>query len=259
VGVVSLRVELSQSVPGDERGGELMRTMLTAALALALGLKSDPVGVYAVIDKVVLEPKEGKPERIQIWGSFCLAKARQGDEYERPARGYLYYSIDPQKLEDCRAEWSDLGSVAAKGQGIAFGTRYAPVGRLRLANEKPKEPDAYKLGWGVQKSEGGRVGLLKLLPAPLLPPEGDEVAPGAVQLSARNVQDASRRDLEYVFEIESGSGAKETSKPLPPGEKETGWSPKLEVKPGEKYSWRVWAVGKDLKGPVASASFAGKK
>lgn len=236
-----------------------MKSVLAAALALALGAKSDPMGVYAVIEKVVLEPKEGKPERIQVWGSFCLAKGRSGDDYELPARGYLYYSIDPQKSEDCRAEWSDLASVAAKDQGVTFGTRYAPVGRLRPANEPPKGPDAYKLGWGVRKTDGGRIALLKLLAAPLLPAEGEEVAPGAVKLVARNVSNTSRRDLEYVFEIDNGAGVKETSKPFPPGEKEAGWSPTLEIKPGVKYTWRVWVVAKDFKGPIATASFVGKK
>ncbi len=236
-----------------------MKTMLAAALALGLGAKSDPMGVYAVIDKVVLEPKEGKPERIQVWGSFCLAKGRSGNEYELPARGYLYYAIDPQKLDDCRTEWSDLQSVAGKNEGIAFGTRYAPVGRLRPANEAPKGPDGYKLGWGVQKTEGGRIGLLKLLPAPLLPAEGEEVVPGAVKLAARNVADTKRRDLEYVFEIDNGAGVKETSKPFTPGEKEAGWSPTLEIKAGVKYTWRVWVVAKDFKGPIATASFVGKK
>src|ERR1043165_3395435 len=44
---------------------------LGAVLVLpALILKaSDPVGVYAVIDKVVLEPGETSPQRIQIWGT----------------------------------------------------------------------------------------------------------------------------------------------------------------------------------------------
>ncbi|MBI3855693.1 MAG: hypothetical protein HY293_08385 [Planctomycetes bacterium] len=234
-----------------------MRTLLLAALVLSL--KSDPIGVYAVIDKVVLEPKEGKPERIQIWGSFCLAKGRNGMDYEPPARGYLYYSLDPQKAETCRTEWSDLGSVAAKGQGVGFGSRYAPLARLRSANEKPEAPDIYRIGWGIQKAQGGPIGLLKQLPAPLRPAEAEVVAPGAVKLVARNAADTSLRDLQYVFEIENGAGAKETSSPLPAGDKETEWAPKLEIKAGEKYSWRVWVVGKDLKGPAASSSFAGKK
>jgi hypothetical protein len=235
-----------------------MKTLLTV-LALAPGLKSDPVGVYALVDKVVVEPAEGKPERVQLWGSFCLAKGKNGNDYEPPARGYLYYSIDLQKPEDCRAEWSDLQSVAGKLQGISFGTRYAPLPRVRAANERPKEPDLYRLGWGIQKTEGRWVGLLKLLPAPLLPAEGAEVAPGTVRLVARNVADANRRDLEYVFEIVNGAGTRETSKTLPAGEKETAWDPKLEIKAGEKYAWRVWVVGKDFKGPIASGSFAGKK
>src|SRR6185295_2027489 len=133
-----------------------MKTWLMAVLAFAPGLRSDPVGVYAVIDKVVLEPQEGKPDRVQVWGSVCLAKGKNGSEYEAPVRGYLYYSLDAPKADQCRAGWSDLGSVAAKGQGVAFGTRYAPLGRVRPASEKPGQPDIYRLGWGVQKTDGGR-------------------------------------------------------------------------------------------------------
>jgi len=35
-------------------------------------LASDPVGVYCLVDKVVLEPNETSPERIQISGTFSL-------------------------------------------------------------------------------------------------------------------------------------------------------------------------------------------
>ena len=49
-----------------------MAATLLAGLALAtvpVGA-SDPVGIYAVVKKVVFEPNETAPERIQIWGAF---------------------------------------------------------------------------------------------------------------------------------------------------------------------------------------------
>lgn len=34
---------------------------------------SDPAGVYAFVDKVVFEPDQKSPERVQVWGGFALA------------------------------------------------------------------------------------------------------------------------------------------------------------------------------------------
>src|SRR5215212_10030896 len=101
-------------------------------LALTSGLwASDPVGVYALIDKVVFEPSEGKPQRAQIWGAFALAEAKFGDEYLAPIRGYLYYTLPGEKDEVVQAEWADMKKVAGTGQVIAFGSRYKSSGRVR--------------------------------------------------------------------------------------------------------------------------------
>jgi hypothetical protein len=237
----------------------MLKTMLVLAVVFVAGVKSDPIGVYALIDRVVLEPAEGKPTRIQIWGSFSVAKGKFGSEYERPVRGYLYFSIDPKKPDDCRNEWSDLRSVAGTGQGVAFASRYSAMGRLRPATEQPKEPDVYPLEFGIQRTNGGPAALLRLHPAPLHPSEGQEVDPGPIKLIAQNVADKTQHDLFYVFELEDGTGAKERSLSVPAGQRETAWSPKSEIKAGERYTWRVWVVGKELIGPVASASFKGKK
>jgi hypothetical protein len=114
---------------------------------------SDPVGVYARIDKVVLEPNGDRPERIQIWGTFALAKKASRDEYEQPIQGYLYYSLDKNKEDVCRKEWADLKSVAGKDQCIAFGSRYKPKSTVRKADDKPKDPETYPIGIGVVKVE----------------------------------------------------------------------------------------------------------
>lgn len=125
---------------------------LGLVLVLAPGaLASDPTGVYARIDKIVLEPNDAKPERVQIWGTFALAKPRPGDEYGKPVKGYLYYSLVPGKEDTCRKEWADLKKVAGKDQCVAFGTRYAKLGTVRKADQKPKDPNPYVLGRGVVK------------------------------------------------------------------------------------------------------------
>ncbi|MCA1660297.1 MAG: hypothetical protein LC642_07155, partial [Verrucomicrobiaceae bacterium] len=56
-----------------------------SGLAMVFGViastsASDLVGVYAFIEKVVLEPSDAAPERIQLWGGFALADGR-GEKY----------------------------------------------------------------------------------------------------------------------------------------------------------------------------------
>lgn len=110
---------------------------------------SDPVGIYAVVEKVVFEPNQDSPQRIQIWGAFALADGKPGDGYEGPQRGYLYYTIPAGKEEICKKEWADLKTVAGTGQGIGFGARYAAKGRIRKKDEKPEGPDNYPIGFGL--------------------------------------------------------------------------------------------------------------
>ena len=126
--------------------------MLAAGLCSGClsALASDPVGLYALIDKVVLEPNAQSPERIQVWGVFALAKGR-GYEYEQAKRGWVYYKLNPEKPDVCRKEWADLKSVAGQEQAVGFGSRYQERGRLRKESDKPETPDVYPLGFGVTK------------------------------------------------------------------------------------------------------------
>jgi hypothetical protein len=123
-------------------------TVVTAKLGA-----SDPIGVYAVIEKVVLEPAQGQPERIQVWGAFALSDTRNQDDYLAPQKGYLYYSCAPQQLDTCRKEWADLQSVAAKGVGVGFGGRHIANGRVRSATDKPASPDVYPIRMGVFRGD----------------------------------------------------------------------------------------------------------
>jgi hypothetical protein len=112
---------------------------------------SDPTGVFARIDKVVLEPNDTAPERIQVWGAFSMAQGRSGEQYESPKTGYLYYKLPAEKADVARKEWADLKSVAGKHEIIGFGTRFEEKGRIRQAVDKVANPDAYPLGWGLVK------------------------------------------------------------------------------------------------------------
>ena len=128
--------------------------VLGASLVLTVALQaSDMVGVYAVVEKVVLEPADTAPQRIQIWGAFALADTKSGSTYGPAERGYLYYACPQGKDSICRKEWADLKSVAGKGSGVGFGFRYAPAVRVRKADEKASSPDPYPIQMGVIRIE----------------------------------------------------------------------------------------------------------
>ena len=127
---------------------QLLAVTVLACAALSPAHASDFTGVYARIDKVVLEPIAGTPERVQIWGVFSLAKSSNRVDYETPARGYLYFRLD-RDPDAARREWNDLKQVAGTGEIVAFGNRSQPA-RLRT-KEKPADPDPYVVNVGVTK------------------------------------------------------------------------------------------------------------
>jgi hypothetical protein len=124
------------------------------ALATDVLRASDPIGVYAIVDRVVVEPSSGPPQRIQIWGAFALAQPDNPDDYGAAQRGYLYFSCPQGQAEVCRTEWSDVQSVAGKSVGIGFGARRLNNGRVRKADEKPATPDDYPIRMGVVRVTG---------------------------------------------------------------------------------------------------------
>jgi hypothetical protein len=127
--------------------------LLSAGVAFATiaVAASDRVGVYAVVEKVVLEPSDKQPQRVQVWGAFQLAVKTNPNDYSDPQRGYLYYSCPAGQEATCRNEWADLQSVAGKGQAVGFGTRFKELGRVRKADEKPASPDAYPIEMGIMR------------------------------------------------------------------------------------------------------------
>jgi hypothetical protein len=136
-------------------------TILSVAAAAALAgvfaaapalHASDPVGIYAIVEKVVLEPNEAEPMRIQVWGAFALADSTMNnDDYSTATAGYVYYSCQAGKEQTCRNEWKDLKSVAGTGTGVGFGGRFEPATRIRKASEAAASPDPYPIRMGVVK------------------------------------------------------------------------------------------------------------
>jgi hypothetical protein len=105
-----------------------------------------PPVVLAVLDRVVLEPNETNPTRVQVWGTFALAKG-QG-KYEAPVSGCLYYEVVNGDEKECRKEWQQLSKQAGKKEVVAFGFCHSPeqAGKVRRDISKKDVPDTYPLG-----------------------------------------------------------------------------------------------------------------
>src|SRR5437667_7486122 len=86
-------------------------------LGASTSYASDPIGIYALVDKVVFEPSESNPERIQIWGAFAFAIGYDY-AYDKPKRGFLYYKLNSAKKDTCLKEWADLKSAAGTNQVV---------------------------------------------------------------------------------------------------------------------------------------------
>jgi hypothetical protein len=113
----------------------LLRIECASFLLLLLAINAASKGgmddIYALIEKVVLEPNDAVPERIQIWGAFAFDRpgdwrppARvQGYPPNQPRRGYLYFKLPAVETEAraARSEWAELKAMAGTGQAIAFG------------------------------------------------------------------------------------------------------------------------------------------
>jgi hypothetical protein len=237
--------------------------LLVIAVLFAAGFvrASDPIGIYTLIDRVVLEPAEGPAARIQLWGAFSFAgKPGTGDSYDPPARGYLYYAAQEGQEEVTRNEWSDLKKSAGTGKVLGFGSRYQSKGTVRSPFEKPAAPDPYPLNFGVVPVKDDAtyppVHDLLSLPVPASPPDGaTRVDPGKATLVIKNAPLFAAKYHSYVFRIEDRAGGAEESLQVEAGASETSWSPAMDIRTGEAYRWKAWVVDGSVTGPPAAAEF----
>jgi len=129
----------------------LQAALVVCAAALPPAQASDFTGIYARIDKVVLEPATGSPERIQIWGVFSISDGNRVT-FSAPARGYLYAKLEAN-AQATLAEWNDLKQVAGTGAIVAFGLNGRAL-KLRKPADKAENPDPYPTNIGVTKVRG---------------------------------------------------------------------------------------------------------
>jgi len=139
------------------RLGNVSKVSLCLAALVALvapaARASDPNGIYAFVDRVVFEPSEAAPERIQVWGGFAVAKPEDRDNYHDAERGYMYFKLRPGAEETCKKEWADLKSVAGTKQIVTFGSRFEkPLPKVRKPDAKVENADVYPKSWGMTKT-----------------------------------------------------------------------------------------------------------
>ena len=161
-------------------------------------IASGPVGIYGIVERVIFEPNERSPERVQVWGAFAFVEGgvTTPGATSMPRRGYLYFKLPSGNRQlAAKAEWADLKAVAGTGQAIGFGnwglignfsgldSRSAgsngfpyflelfPGGgsqtdvRVRPASEPPINPAVYSTNAGIVKlaDQGSHAAIVKQL------------------------------------------------------------------------------------------------
>jgi hypothetical protein len=166
--------------------------LVAAAVSLVLSTASasGPVGIYGIVERVVFEPSEASPRRVQVWGAFAYADIRAAQGWASPAaqqrsassveRGYLYFALPtlvggqttPADVELVKREWADLKAVAGTGQAIGFGRWAAGFNDLRIrpASESPTGPATYQTNAGIVKlsDDGSHAALIERLRSTLV-------------------------------------------------------------------------------------------
>ncbi|HWB11357.1 MAG TPA: hypothetical protein VG826_19160 [Pirellulales bacterium] len=219
---------------------------------------SDPVGVYAVLERVEFEPNAAQPERVKLFGWFAMSDV-SSREYKEPQHGWLCYTLPQEKKDLCRREWKDMEGVAGSGKCLAFGVRRRELGKVAEEKEKAS-PVEYTLASGLfairSDTDYDVIQNLVTIPLAASPAPDSLEAAGPVTLKAINPRGRAHPTCKLVFDlVELSTGAREKSKPIAAGETETTWSPEMRLKPGQRYSWQVEAIDGDWKSRSAGTEF----
>jgi uncharacterized protein (TIGR03382 family) len=130
--------------------------VMMGVLAMAgVAHASDPVGVYGLVNGVVLQPNATAPTHVQLFGWFALADKATSD-YTKPQAGYMYYACPSGDAATCAMEWADIQKIGAAGDCLGYGSRRDPVtfqyrdnGVVRATGEAPAKPNVYPIAMGV--------------------------------------------------------------------------------------------------------------
>lgn len=165
----------------DMKAGRTVLAVVGLLVGAAHLTASGPMGIYGIVEKVVFEPNETVPERIQVWGAFAYVDGMDGQGLTVSAakRGYLYFRIDASQADIIKKEWADLKAVAGTEQAIAFGY-WGYIGAFRgLQPDVRSDSPPYIL-------ERGQLADLRVRPASDAPasPALYQTNAGIVKLSA---------------------------------------------------------------------------
>lgn len=174
-----------------------MKTATCIALALMVLAgpaslnASGPLGIYGIVEKVVFEPDEKAPERIQVWGAFAYVDLRSEPDraVSAPQRGYLYLTLpvvlpaSKSQVDVIRREWADLKAVAGTGRAVGFGN-WGYSGRF--SGLRPDAPSSQPPHIFEASPKGGTLTDLRVRPASEAPtaPAGYQTNAGIVRLDA---------------------------------------------------------------------------
>jgi hypothetical protein len=178
-------------------------SLLAAVTALASG---GQIEVYGIVSKVVLEPNNASPERVQIWGTFTLAdnSPTGGGATLTPRRGYLYFDLPTESNVERVAmkEVSDFRAIAGKGEAVAFG-RFGYIGAFNddliksRADTKSRPP--YVLNGGGPGFNGSHAAVLvRPESAPPSDPESYPLNMGLTKLSPTGTLAAIVKQLQLA-------------------------------------------------------------
>jgi hypothetical protein len=123
--------------------------------AMTYASASGPIGIYGVVEKVVFEPDEQQPQRMQLWGAFAFVNGTPGlgTQISAVQRGYLYFQmpsgLSTQAADTVKNEWRDFKAVAGTGQAVGFGY-WGFVGPFEAPN-----PDGNNRAYILQGGVGG--------------------------------------------------------------------------------------------------------
>lgn len=127
---------------------KIMKFVMVAMFVLAFTtqvMAGGPPPVCMMVDKVVLEPDNKSPDRIQICGKFVFCS--NNSTYGKPVEGYLYYTVAKGKEDACRQEWAKLQKLVADKHVVALGSCGSPNvdGHLRNSLDTPKSPVVFPI------------------------------------------------------------------------------------------------------------------
>jgi hypothetical protein len=158
----------------------VLRTFVVVVTLLATVMPvsaSGALGIYGIVEKVIIEPADGAPERIQLWGAFAFVDgdARFGTTMSVAKRGYLYLRMPTaadgagqRQIDVIRNEWADLKAVAGTGQAVGFGSWYY-IGRFE--NLQP-DVSTRNPPYVIEASPGRPLTDLRVRPASEAPASG---------------------------------------------------------------------------------------